>query len=185
MRITVTATYQKRDVWTDHVVRREFPTARLYQPEVKNMRMCDHVWLHHAGPLMDLDPKPGDRVTFTALVKPYLRNTSETSAGGEVGDRVESFFLDHPQDIKMAAALCVPIPKEVPAQKPIAYLNGNGYNLFPNPPHGVSHDPPPIANVVKPSEPESPIALITAVKELAKRCGGLSKLKELVAILES
>jgi hypothetical protein len=83
----------------------------------------------------------------------------------------------------MAAALCVPIPKEVPAQKPIAYLNSNGHayalpgigGLLPVP---STMEPPP-----KPVEPESPIALITAVKELAKRCGGLSKLKELVAIL--
>jgi hypothetical protein len=54
----------------------------------KGNEMCDHIWLNLTKAVKALELKPGDRIEFTARVRPYTK--------GYYDNRQRDYRLSHP-----------------------------------------------------------------------------------------
>ena len=78
-RIRITGLYGQSDRWTDHANHREYRTVCLVKPEDEHGNLlADHVWIHHADPIMGLKPAYPERITLTGLVSEYNDNSKKT-----------------------------------------------------------------------------------------------------------
>lgn len=184
-RIVIDGHFSKFMPWTDHANHRDYTCCVLENVSVGGTLVADHVWVHHAEALRSLEPELDldEEVRLSAVVKEYKKRRINTDTGKS--ETITSYYLDRPDDIKYPG-------RERLALRP-ANDNGHSQKIITAKPmipfeQCVKHPLPP-----NPPQPKSAIAapepaldycvLLKDVKALAKRCGGLKRLGELVQLM--
>lgn len=95
-RIKVAAVYSISGDFFDRKTCRKVITCCVERPEVEGVIACQHVWVHHADQIINLDGvKKGERVIFTALVQSYPKYDDNSR-------RHDDYMLTYPEDVILA-----------------------------------------------------------------------------------
>lgn len=178
-RVKVSGHYLKSDLFTDFSVKREYPTVCLQDVFIDDRQAgcTEHVWVHHAEAVKAEKPEYGELIAFTAVVKEYEKRID--------GKPVKSYYLDRPQDITFPDRQLVSFRPMPPAAVEQIRDKANG---LPRQPIGILPRMQPAVAAIATAAPAADgppdyPALIREAKALARKCGGLGRLKELVELL--
>lgn len=170
-RITVSGALSDWRPFSDRFTQRPHVGVCLQSPEHEGEVLATHVWVGHADSIKEAGFEPGERVSFTAVVKEYPKNGD--------GRYLKDYMLDYPQEVhwpdREAPALRIPaVPMPVAQdESPVATSDKPVM-----PPAVVSSESGPPAPM--PQSPPDIIALIRSVKSLAHQIGGKQKLLGLI-----
>lgn len=157
--------------FSDRFTQRDHVGVCLQSPEHDGEVLATHVWVGHADSIKEAGFEPGERVSFTAIVKEYPKNGD--------GRYLKDYMLDYPQEVhwpdREAPALRIPaVPTSVvKADSPAAAV------ATPvTPPAVVSSEP--CVPAPMPGLPPDIITVIRNVKSIAHQIGGKQKLLALI-----
>lgn len=185
-RIVIDGHFSKFMPWTDHANHRDYTCCVLENVSAGGTLVADHVWIHHAEALRSLEPELDldEEVRLSAVVREYKKRRINSETGKS--ETITSYYLDRPDDIKYPG-------RERLALRPANYhqtTNGISSVIPPIPPprpfkapcYGtIVPEPKPAA--IAPEPTLDYCVLLKDVKALAKRCGGLKRLGELVQLM--